>query len=259
LSGLLGKIFTLGGWHVREKSWAVAAVPDKLLRDLRLARRFCLLVAMAGCPASTPSPREGLKRVFARRRARADCPSKFRTQMKLPNYFLADVHPGSHITPLMLRKVPNAEAHRGRYLRNAHGIAYSQLSGWRRTGCRRDYPSANWRSNKAERDGLFPPQPLARGLDAFFREVTPRTSAAGNTGTRPRAAPGQFQRHAGRRALRNAPRCQRAGIHGSFRRRRTAQPGVMSIILGCWCARHQFVNAPAALRSCRACRGISAL
>jgi hypothetical protein len=94
--------------------------------------------------------------------------------MNLPSYFIADLPPEAELTPTMIREAcETLKRNRESYLRDrstAHLIRV--LSEVGENWMQPDYPFRRLALEKSPKETGFPPATLARGLDAFFGQLT---------------------------------------------------------------------------------------
>jgi len=94
--------------------------------------------------------------------------------MNLPNYFLADLPPEATLSPIMIREAcQTLKRNRGQYLagHSTHQLV-KVLSEVAANWLEPDYPFRQLALQRGPAETGFPRATLARGLDAFFQQVT---------------------------------------------------------------------------------------
>jgi hypothetical protein len=165
--------------------------------------------------------------------------------MNLPNYFLADLPPEASLSPAMIREASRTlTRNRERYLatRSTHSLA-QLLSGLARNWLDSEYPFRKFALDQGPERTGFSRATLVRGLDAFFRRLTPEafqdllTQEFGHPERLDHFASTEPEQRIGRAALVSAPELLVHITAGNL-----PVPAMMSLILGVLLRSAQFVK-----------------
>lgn len=165
--------------------------------------------------------------------------------MNLPNYFLADLPPEAPLTPAMLSEAcQTLKRNRRRYLteRSTEAVI-SILSELAANWLRADYPFRKLALERGPAETGFSSPTLARGLDAFFSELTTENLCAlleqdlGDVQRLDRFVAVGTDRRLGRRATARGPELLVHITAGNL-----PSPALMSMVLGLLVRSAQFVK-----------------
>ena len=165
--------------------------------------------------------------------------------MNLPNYFLADLPPEATLSPTMVGEAcQSLKRNRERYLahRPTHSLVHI-LSDVAQSWLRPDYPFRKLALEQGPPATGFSRAILARGLDAFFRQLTPDNFYAlleqdlGSAERLDQMASSDPEQKSRRASLANAPELQAHIAAGNL-----PVPALSAMVLGVFVRSAQFVK-----------------